>query len=162
MSIQLVITGGTIDKTYNELTGKLGFHGKSQLPAMLKQCRCEVRIEQHSLFMIDSLDMKDSQRQEIVDFCQNSDSEQIIISHGTDSMAETASLLAKEVKNKCIVLFGAMIPFTLKNSDALFNLGTAITAVQNKKNGCYISMNGQVFDALHVQKNKQQGIFEAY
>ena len=162
MTIQLFITGGTIDKTYNELTGELGFDAlHSHLPKMLKQARCSRDIRCEQLFLLDSLEMTAQHRQEILQHCQSCDSDMILISHGTDTMAETAALLASHIDNKTIILFGAMIPFTIKGSDALFNLGTAIAAVQQSPLGCYISMNGKVFDALKVSKNRQQGVFES-
>ena len=162
MSIQLFITGGTIDKTYNPLTGELGFDtSQSQLPKMLKQARCSANtIECQQLFLIDSLDMQQQHRDVILKHCQESKHEHILISHGTDTMAETATFLAQHISNKTIVLFGAMIPYALKDSDALFNLGTAIAAVQQSETGCYITMNGSVFDALKARKNRLQGVFE--
>lgn len=162
MTIQLFITGGTIDKTYNELTGELRFNPEhSQLPKMLKQSRCLLDINCTELFQIDSLAMTNNHRQTILEHCQNCDSERILISHGTDTMQETAALLASQITGKSIVLFGAMIPYTIKGSDALFNLGTAIAAVQQSPPGCYISMNGQIFDAHSVSKNRSLGVFES-
>ena len=161
MTIELVITGGTIDTTYNELNGELGFNAAhSQLPKMLEQSRCSIDIHCHELFQIDSLEMDDEHRQSILEYCQHCDSDKILISHGTDTMPETAALLASHINDKTIVLFGAMIPYSIKGSDALFNLGTAISAVQQLAAGCYISMNGQIFDALKVNKNRNLGIFE--
>ncbi|NRB41568.1 MAG: asparaginase [Pseudomonadales bacterium] len=162
MTIQLFMTGGTIDKTYNELSGELAFDaGHSLLPQMLKQSRCGLDINCEELFLIDSLDMNDQHRETILQRCLSCESDQILISHGTDTMAETAALLASHIHDKTIILFGAMIPYKIKGSDALFNLGTAIAAVQQSPKGCYISMNGKVFDALNVSKNRQQGVFES-
>ena len=103
--------------------------------------------------------MTDSDRQFILDKCQSSQEEYILITHGTDTMVETASYLAKNLKDKTVVLFGSMIPYSIDNSDALFNLGVALSAVQLKDHGVYIAMNGQVFDFDKVQKDKELGIF---
>ncbi|WP_190600615.1 asparaginase domain-containing protein [Candidatus Vesicomyidisocius sp. SY067_SCS001] len=158
MRIKLLITGGTIDKVYDELIGKLVFQ-QTYLIDMLNRSRSMVDTLSEVLFLKDSLDMSDIDRALIVKKCQESDTRHILITHGTDSMVRTAKLLAKEVNNKTIVLFGSMIPYSINYSDALFNLGVALSAVQIKEYGVYITMNGQVFDFDKVKKNKEIGIF---
>ncbi len=156
--IRLLITGGTIDKCYNELTGELYFT-QSHLPQMLKQGHCKTNIELETLMLKDSLEMEVTDRDIILQACQQSSQSLIIITHGTDTMTLTAKHLAMQIKDKTIVLLGAMIPYVFKQSDSLFNLGSAITAVQCLSAGVYITMNGKVFPWNQVAKNKQQGIF---
>ncbi len=159
MKIKLLITGGTIDKVYNELTGGLTF-GTSHLNEMLDRSRSTVDIDSEVLFLKDSLEMNDEDRNLILSKCLESSEDAIVITHGTDTMAQTAKLLGNQVKNKVVVLFGSMIPYSIDHSDALFNLGAALSAVQSKTNGVYIAMNGQVFDWNNVYKNKEKGLFE--
>lgn len=158
MKIKILITGGTIDKVYNELTGELEFD-TSHLGEMLERSRSTVNIDSEVLFLKDSLDMSDKDRGLILSKCLECSEDTIVITHGTDTMVETAKLLGDQVKNKVIVLFGSMIPYSVNYSDALFNLGIALSAVQNKAKGIYIAMNGQVFDFDKVQKDKSLGIF---
>ena len=158
--IKLIITGGTIDKNYDELTGELSFP-ETHLPAMLKQARCTAEINMQQLMLKDSLEMTDSDREEIKQNCIATKAQQIIITHGTDTMVETAKHLALLIKDKTIVLVGAMIPYTINNSDALFNLGCAVTAVQLLPAGIYITMNGKVFAWDNVVKDTQAGEFRA-
>ena len=159
MTIKLIVTGGTIDKVYNESNGELAFSG-THINEMLGQARCEVPVSIKNLMLIDSLDMVDKDRQEILSECENSKESKIVITHGTDTMTETAEKLGKSIKDKTIVLLGAMIPFSLKESDALFNLGCAIIAVQCLQPDVYIAMNGKIFTWGNVNKNKEKGIFE--
>jgi L-asparaginase len=159
MQIKILITGGTIDKAYNELTGELTF-GTSNLDEMLERSRLTIVIDTEVLFLKDSLDMNDEGRNLILSKCLECSEDRIVITHGTDTMVQTAKLLGDQIKNKVIILFGSMIPYSINNSDALFNLGVALSAVQNKTNGVYIAMNGQVFDFDKVEKNKALGIFE--
>ena len=159
MQIKILITGGTIDKVYNELTGELTF-GTSNLDEMLECSRSTVGINTEVLFLKDSLDMNDEDRSLILSKCLECSEDKVMVTHGTDTMVETAQLLGNKIKDKTIVLFGSMIPYSINNSDALFNLGAALSAVQNKTNGVYIAMNGQVFDFDKVEKNKALGIFE--
>ena len=159
MQIKILVTGGTIDKVYNELTGELTF-GTSNLDEMLECSRSTVGINTEVLFLKDSLDMNDEDRSLILSKCLECSEDKVMVTHGTDTMVETAQLLGNKIKDKTIVLFGSMIPYSINNSDALFNLGAALSAVQNKTNGVYIAMNGQVFDFDKVEKNKALGIFE--
>jgi len=158
MTIKLILTGGTIDKHYNELNGELGFQD-THIEQMLKQARNQAAVNIQQVMLKDSLEMTDQDRQIILEACLNSQEQQIIITHGTDTMVETAQVLASQCKDKTIVLLGAMIPYELKNSDALFNLGGAFIAVQTLQNGIYITMNGMVFDWDKVRKNRNIGIF---
>ncbi|TEU23007.1 MAG: asparaginase [Gammaproteobacteria bacterium] len=158
MQIKIFVTGGTIDKVYNELTGELTF-GTSNLDEMLERSRSTVGINTEVLFLKDSLDMNDEDRGLILSKCLECSEDKVMITHGTDTMVETAQLLGNKIKDKAIVLFGSMIPYSINNSDALFNLGAALSVVQNKTNGVYIAMNGQVFDFGKVKKDKSQGIF---
>ena len=157
--IKFFITGGTIDKVYNELDGSLTF-SETHIPEMLKQARCHVELTTETVMLKDSLEMDDVDRELISDKCSSCEASQIIISHGTDTMVNTASVLAENITDKTIVLLGAMIPYTISYSDSLFNLGCAITAVQCLKEGVYITMNGHVFPWDDVTKNKTKGIFE--
>jgi len=159
MKLKFIIAGGTICKQYNELTGKLEFQ-ESFVPEMLLRGRCQLDYSTQVLMLKDSLDMTASDREAILTACKAADEELIIISHGTDTMVETASFLGRELKGKTVVLVGAMIPYAIKNSDALFNLGSAVTAVQLLDNGIYIVMNGKVFPWDNVQKNLTEGLFQ--
>jgi len=158
MKIKVLITGGTIDKTYKELTGELSF-AQTHMVDMLNRGRSMADTLSEVLFLKDSLEMTESDRAFILDKCRSSDEKNILITHGTDTMVETAAYLAKSIKDKTVVLFGSMIPYSIDHSDALFNLGVALSAVQLKDNGIYIAMNGQVFDFDKVQKDKGLGIF---
>lgn len=159
MRIRIFITGGTFDKEYNELTGQLYFND-SHLPEMLDLGRNLVPVEVRTLMMVDSLEMTDDDRNLIAEHCLKSKEEKIIITHGTDTMADTAKLLAKKVKDKTIVITGAMIPYKFGSSDGLFNLGSALAFVQTLKPGVYVVMNGRYFNAENVRKNKETGVFE--
>jgi L-asparaginase len=159
MSVRIFVTGGTFDKEYNELNGQLYFKD-SHLPEMLKLGRCLVPVDLRTLMMIDSLEMTDMDRELIVRHCEEADEDKIIITHGTDTMAGTARLLAEKVSGKTIVLTGAMIPYKFGSSDGLFNLGSAMAFVQTLTPGVYIAMNGRCFHADNVRKNKETGVFE--
>lgn len=159
MSIRIFITGGTFDKEYNELTGQLYFKD-SHLPEMLELGRNLLAVEIRTLMMVDSLEMNDDDRKLIAEHCIKSPEDKIIITHGTDTMSETAKLLAQRVKNKTIVLTGAMVPYKFGSSDGLFNLGSAMAFVQTLSAGVYVAMNGRYFNANNVRKNKETGEFE--
>jgi len=158
MKIKVLITGGTIDKAYKELTGELSFT-ETHMVDMFNRGRCMADTLSEVLFLKDSLEMVDSDREFILDKCLSCDEQHILITHGTDTMAQTAKFLAEKIKNKTVVLFGSMIPYSVDNSDALFNLGVALSAVQLKKPGVYIAMNGRVFNFDQVKKDKSLGIF---
>jgi len=159
MSIKLFITGGTIDKQYNPLNGELVFV-KTHLLEMLERAKNKVDIEPEVLMLKDSLYMDDNDRAMILEKCKTAKEEKILITHGTDTMVETAQVLGKGISNKTIVLLGAMVPFSFGQSDALFNLGTAIAAVQILSKGIFIAMNGKIFPWDNVRKNKEIGEFE--
>lgn len=159
MNIRIFITGGTFDKEYNELTGQLYFND-SHLPEMLELGRNQVPVEIRTLMMVDSLEMTDDDRDLIAEHCIKSPEERIIITHGTDTMSETAQLLNQKIKGKTIVLTGAMVPYKFGSSDGLFNLGSAMAFVQTLPHGVYVVMNGRYFNANNVRKNKETGEFE--
>jgi len=160
MTIKLIQTGGTIDKQYNVSDGSLYFT-ESSLWKMLKQGRCALDINFHTLELLDSLDMSELYRDNVINICRECAEDMVLIAHGTDTIVESAQAVAMQIKDKTIVLFGAMIPFSINHSDALFNLGAAIMAVQLKQKGVYIVMNGQVFSADNVVKNRDKGEFES-
>ena len=160
MAIRIFITGGTFDKEYNEITGKLYFKD-THMREILDLGRSKLDVSIRTLMMIDSLDMTDSDRNLIVENCVSTKGDQIIITHGTDTMTDTAKLLATGNLEKTIVLTGAMIPFKFGTSDGLFNLGNALGFVQSLPHGVYIAMNGRCFDYDKVKKNKETGVFEA-
>ncbi len=159
MSIRIFVTGGTFDKEYNEITGQLYFKD-SHLQEMLELGRCRVPVDIRTLMMVDSLEITDLDRELIAEHCNKAEEDKIIITHGTDTMADTASLLAQKVSGKTIVVTGAMIPYKFGSSDGLFNLGSALAFVQTLLPGVYVAMNGQYFAADNVRKNKLTGEFE--
>ena len=159
MAVRILTTGGTFDKEYNELTGQL-FFKDTHMHDLLEMGRSKVPVEIRTLMMIDSLEMTDEDRELIVHQCNSCEEEQIVITHGTDTMAETARLLAEKVKGKTIVLTGAMIPIKFGSSDGLFNLGSALAFAQTLPTGTYVAMNGRWFYGNNVRKNKQTGLFE--
>jgi L-asparaginase len=160
MPIKLILTGGTIDQKYNELTGELGYD-KTHIDEMLDQARSRIDLDVQKLMLLNSLDITNEQRQQILKTCKEHPGDQIVITHGTDTIVETASLLGKNIHDKTIVLLGSMIPFAFGDSDALFNLGAALTAVQTLRPGVYITMNGKIFDWDKVVKNRELGEFQA-
>lgn len=159
MNVRILMTGGTMDKHYNELNGELIFT-RSTVPEMLAQGRARLSVELQTLMLKDSLDMDDDDRRAIVSACAGCEETRVVITHGTDTMIETAASLAAAVAGKTIVLLGAMVPYRFKNSDALFNLGAAVTAAQTLEHGVYITMNGKVFGHDDVTKNREIGEFE--
>jgi L-asparaginase len=158
--IRIFVTGGTFDKTYDEIHGRLTF-GDTRLPEMLRLGRSRVEVSVRTLMMIDSLDMTDADRESIVRNCAQAQESQIVVTHGTDTMVETAGAIARGVPGKTIVLTGAMIPYAFGSSDGLFNLGSALSFVQVLPPGVYIAMNGQHFEWDKVRKNVKTGTFEA-
>lgn len=159
MGIRVFITGGTFDKEYNELTGQLYFKD-THLHDLLELGRSRLDIEIRTLMMIDSLEMTDEDRELIAHQCKNCDEDRIVITHGTDTMADTAAFLQKEISGKTIVLTGAMIPIKFGSSDGLFNLGSALAFAQTLPPGVYVAMNGRYFEAGNVRKNRESGAFE--
>jgi len=159
MAIRIFITGGTFDKEYNMLNGELYFKD-THMHDLLEMGRNTVPVEIRTLMMVDSLEMTDEDRELIAHQCNQADEDQIVITHGTDTIALTAKILSQKVHNKTIVLTGAMIPIKFGSSDGLFNLGSAIAFAQSLPNGVYVAMNGRYFKAGRVFKNKQTGFFD--
>jgi len=159
MNIKVFVTGGTFDKEYNELTGELYFK-ESHLNEMLRLGRSQLSVELRTIMMVDSLSITEEDRHIILQNCKKTPEDKVLITHGTDTMAETAALLAKHITNKTIILTGAMIPYTFGSSDGLFNLGSALAYVQVLPPGIYIVMNGRYFSWDNVRKNKKTGYFE--
>jgi L-asparaginase len=159
MSIRIFITGGTFDKEYNELDGKL-FFKDTHLPEMLKLGRCKVPVEIRTLMLVDSLEMTDADRQIIIEQCRKCKEDRIVITHGTDTMEETANTLGQAGLEKTIVLTGAMVPYKFGSSDGLFNLGSALAFAQTLSRGVYVVMNGRFFIWNNVKKNRKTGEFE--
>lgn len=159
MKIRIIITGGTFDKEYNELTGKL-FFKRTHLRDMLKLGRCKLNLVVQELMMKDSLLMTDKDREKILLAANCSKEKRIVITHGTDKMVETAHTLAPAGKRKTIVLTGAMIPYSFGSSDGMFNLGSALAFVQTLPYGVYVVMNGKCFYWYNVRKKKDSGYFE--
>ena len=158
--IKLLTTGGTIDcESVDEISKEYSF-AESYIPKMVQQSRITVQVDVEHVMSKDSLLMTDVDRELILQKCISCNHDKIIITHGTDTLAETAVYLGEKVKNKTIVLVGAIIPYNKESSDALFNLGTAVASVQLLPYGVYISMNGRVFTWNNVKKNKELGIFE--
>ena len=157
--IKIFVTGGTFDKEYNELNGELYFK-ETHLHEMLELGRSQLRVDIETIMMKDSLEMSKNNRNAIVQKCLESDENQILITHGTDTMVETAKLLAEKITTKTIVLTGAMIPYKFGSSDGLFNLGSALSFLQSLPKGIYIAMNGNIFNWNNVKKNKKLGLFQ--
>jgi L-asparaginase len=166
MALRIIITGGTFDKQYDAIRGQLTFKD-THLPDIIERVRCSLPIALESNQMIDSLDMHDENRQRVLAACRQADEELIVITHGTDTMAETAVVLGEafgagdaDLAGKRIVLTGAMVPYSVSGSDALFNLGGAVMAAQLVDAGVYIVMNGRCFPWNKIRKNRALGVFE--
>ena len=159
MAVKIFITGGTFDKEYDEINGKLYFND-THLPEILSLGRCALEVSIRNLMMIDSLEMTDHDRDLIINACGKCDEKRIVITHGTDTMEVTARKLGEAKLDKTVVLTGAMIPYKFGSSDGLFNLGTALAFVQSLPVGVYVAMNGRYFKWDNVRKNKNKGTFE--
>ncbi len=159
MTIKIFVTGGTFDKEYNEINGEL-FFKNTHLPELLALGRSSIEVDVTTLMMLDSLDMSKSDREIIARNCIKTNEKRILITHGTDTMVETARILAEKVKDKTIVLTGALIPYKFGSSDGLFNLGSALSFVQVLPTGVYIAMNGRHFSWDNCRKNTNTGKFE--
>ncbi len=159
MPIKILVTGGTFDKEYNEINGALYFKD-THINEMLKLGRCRLEINMRTVMMIDSLDMTEADRRLILENCKKAPEDKIVITHGTDTMVETAKMLGENINGKTIVLTGAMIPYAFGSSDGLFNLGSALSFVQALPPGVYIAMNGKYFAWDNVRKNRERGEFE--
>jgi L-asparaginase len=159
MAIRILVTGGTFDKEYNMIDGSLHFT-ETHLPEILELGRCVLDYSIRTLMMIDSLEMTNADREIIKINCSKCDEDKILITHGTDTIATTAKFLAEANIQKTIVLTGAMMPYKFGASDALFNLGSALSFAQTLPHGVYIVMNGKYFNWDNVRKNKKTGLFE--
>ncbi len=161
MKIRILITGGTFDKDYDELTGALFFRN-THLPEMLRLGRSKLDVVVQTVCMMDSLEMDADHRAQVLEACRDSPEGRLLVTHGTDTMVETAAVLAQglAVADKTVVLTGAMVPFAFGSSDGLFNLGSALSFVQVLPPGVYIAMNGRCFAWHNVRKNKAEGVFE--
>ena len=159
MAVRFFVTGGTFDKEYNELNGELFFQ-ETHLPEMLDLGRSRVEAQVTTLMMIDSLQMNEDHRRLVARACQDAPEPRIVVTHGTDTMVETAQVIAALVPGKTVVLTGAMIPWKFGSSDGLFNLGSALAFAQVLPPGVYLSMNGRWFPWDNVRKNKAKGEFE--
>jgi L-asparaginase len=159
MTLRIIATGGTFDKHYNELNGVLGF-ADSHLPEVIARSRMTVPVELEVVSLLDSLDMADADRQRVLAACQAAQETAIVIVHGTDTMRETAEVLGTALGGKTIVFTGAMIPYSIAHSDALFNFGFACGVAQTLPPGVYVAMNGQVFTWDNVTKNRAAGVFQ--
>jgi len=159
MAIRVFITGGTFDKTYDEISGKLLFED-TRIHEMLQLGRCRLDLAVRTLMMVDSLDMTDADRRLIVENCRSAAEERILVTHGTDTMTDTARVLGEAGLPKVIVLNGAMVPYAFGSSDGLFNLGSALSFVQALPHGVFVAMNGRCLPWDDVVKNRELGIFE--
>lgn len=161
--IRILLTGGTIDKRYDPILEKTVF-GETHIGRMLEQARNTAPVIIERLMMKDSLEMSDADRERILKRCQSARDTKILIVHGTSTLSNTAETLAKDtlMDHKTIVLTGAMVPFSLGNSDALFNLGCAMAAVQLLPSGVFIAMNGRTFKANDGYKDEEGGVFRAF
>jgi L-asparaginase len=160
MAIRLFITGGTFDKTYDEISGRLLFKD-THVQEMLQLGRCRLPVEVRTLMMVDSLEMTDADRQLVLQNCRGAAEERIVVTHGTDTMADTARVLGEASLPKTIVLTGAMVPYAFGSSDGLFNLGSSLSFVQVLPHGVYVAMNARCFAWDDVVKNRELGIFES-
>lgn len=159
MPLKILVTGGTFDKEYNEINGMLYFKD-THISEMLRLGRCRLETNLRTVMMIDSLEMTDADRQLILEHCKKAPEDKIVITHGTDTMVETARILAQGRTGKTIVLTGAMIPYAFGSSDGLFNLGSALSFAQTLPPGVYLAMNGKYFTWDNVRKNRERGEFE--
>jgi L-asparaginase len=159
MPVRILVTGGTFDKEYDEITGELYFKD-THMREILELGRSRLGVKIKTLMLIDSLDMTDSDRSLILEHCKSADEDHIVVTHGTDTMTMTAKVLAEAKLEKTIVLTGAMIPYKFGSSDGLFNFGGALAYAQALPKGVYVAMNGRYFNWDEVQKNKTTGVFE--
>jgi L-asparaginase len=161
MAIRILATGGTFDKEYDEIHGRL-FFKQTHVGEMLRLGRSRVDVEVETLMLMDSLDMTDADRQAIVRACRQCGESRIVITHGTDTMVDTARAIAADVTDKTIVLTGAMVPYAFGSSDGMFNLGSAISFAQTLPPGVYVAMNGTAFSWRDVRKDRAAGVFERH
>jgi L-asparaginase len=159
VAIRILVTGCTFDKEYDEVAGRL-FFKETHIPEMLRLGRCRLDVAVNSVMMVDSLEMTVAHRESILADCRKAPESRIVVTHGTDTMVETAKVLAAGLTGKTVVLTGAMVPYAFGSSDGLFNLGSALSFVQVLPAGVYIAMNGRCFPSDRVRKNRALGVFE--
>jgi L-asparaginase len=158
-AIRVLVTGGTFDKEYDERAGRLFFQD-THVPEMLRLGRCRLEVSVRTVMMVDSLEMTEGDRRTILANCRECPEDRIVVTHGTDTMVETACMIASGGLAKTIVLTGAMVPYAFGSSDGLFNLGSALSFAQVLPPGVYVAMNGRVFPWDRVRKNRDLGVFE--
>lgn len=158
-AIRVLVAGGTFDKRYDELTGRL-FFKETHLEEMLRLGRSLLPVSVSTVMLIDSLEMTERERERLLAACREVPESRIVITHGTDTMVETARYLAHGLAEKTVVLTGAMVPYAFGSSDGLFNLGSALSFVQLLPPGLYVAMNGRCFAWDNVRKNRERGVFE--
>ncbi len=159
LPLRILTTGGTFEKTYDPIRGSLDF-SSSHLSKICAQARLHNAVSIEVVMLIDSLDMNDSHRAQILKACVAAPETRLVIIHGTDTMAETAQVLGQARLAKTVILTGAMVPHDVADSDSLFNLGFAVAAAQLKPAGVYVAMNAQLFGWDTVRKNRTLGRFE--
>lgn len=158
MKVGLLVAGGTFDKEYDELTGALSFR-RTHIPEMLKLGRCRLSVRVRTLMMKDSLLMTAADRRRIAEACRRAPETRLVVTHGTDTMVETAKAVARAVPGKTVVLTGAMRPYRFGSSDGLFNLGSALSFAQALPAGVFVAMNGLAFPWDRVRKDRRRGVF---
>jgi L-asparaginase len=158
-ALRILVTGGTFDKDYHELEGRLHFR-ESHVPEMLRLGRCHVPLTVETLMLIDSLEMGDADRARILEACRRAPEQRVVITHGTDTLELTARAIGEAGLPKTVVLTGAMVPYTFGSSDGLFNLGSALAFAQALPSGTWVAMNGRCLPWDHVRKNRSTGVFE--
>jgi L-asparaginase len=157
--IRILITGGTFDKRYDEIRGRLSFT-ESHVPDMLRLGRSRVDVALRTVMLVDSLEMSDADRALVAENCVQAPEPRLVVTHGTDTMVDTARVIAERVTDKTVVLTGAMVPYAFGSSDGLFNLGSALSFAQVLPPGVYVAMNGRCFSWDRVRKNRETGVFE--
>ncbi|MHA7857020.1 MAG: asparaginase domain-containing protein [Henriciella sp.] len=157
--LQIFTTGGTIDKVYFDALSEFQV-GASPLDAILSEANVSIDYALTSLMKKDSLELDDADRAAVRDAVLACEAKHVLITHGTDTMAQTAEAL-RDIADKTVVLTGAMQPARLRSTDAIFNVGFAIAAARMQPPGVYIAMNGRVFEAGHVRKDRGAGQFVA-
>lgn len=159
MTIRIFITGGTFDKEHDPITEGFVFN-ETHVPELLKRSRSLLDIKVRTIMLIDSLDITKSDQEIILKACEDVKEDRIVVTHGTSNMERTARFLGEKIKNKTIVLTGAMVPYVFLNTDAPFNMGAALAFVQTLPHGVYIAMNGRHYHWDNVTKNTKRGLFE--
>lgn len=159
MTIRIFVTGGTFDKEHDPISESFVF-SETHVPELLKRSRSLLDATVRTIMLIDSLDITQGDQEIILKACVNAKEDRIVITHGTSNMEKTAQFLGSRIKDKTIVLTGAMVPYTFSNSDALFNMGAALAFVQTLPHGVYVAMNGKYYAWDNVTKNTKLGIFE--